>query len=137
MNTLEIPTIIRDKLAATGGTAHIPKLKSGSFHATLVEGGVRVDNLGITPFLPWAAFQEARLPAASQWRCARKGDAMNNKLGDPGLPLDSIESHIAHVVYGKQPGDSVFRRITPIACILIWAGICADAPGGLILCPKD
>ena len=48
----------------------------------------------------------------------------------------SAEGHIALVVYGKQPSNSVFRRITPIACILIWAGICADAPGELILRSK-
>jgi hypothetical protein len=58
---------------------------------------------------------------------------MNSRLGDEGLPLDSIEGHIAHVVYGKQIGDSVFRRISPIAAILVWAGICEDEPGELII----
>lgn len=58
---------------------------------------------------------------------------MGPKLGDPGLPLSSIEGHVAHTVYGKQVGESVFRRITPIACILIWTGICKAAPGELIL----
>jgi hypothetical protein len=42
------------------------------------------------------------------------------KLGESNLPIDSIEGHIANVIYGKKLGDSVFRRITPISCILIW-----------------
>ena len=64
---------------------------------------------------------------------AMRGDAMNAKLGDEGLPLDSVEGHIAHVVYGKKIGDSVFRRITPIACILVWSGICESKPMKLVL----
>lgn len=58
---------------------------------------------------------------------------MNFKLGEAGLPLDSIEGHIARVVYGKQGGDSVFRFITPIACLLIWAGLCKAEPRELVL----
>jgi hypothetical protein len=63
---------------------------------------------------------------------ARRGDAMNARLGEAGLPLDSVEARVAQVVYGKQPGETVFRRITPIACILIWAQICDPQPGQLV-----
>ena len=58
---------------------------------------------------------------------------MNCKLGDNGLSLDSVEGHIAATVYRQQVGDSVFRRITPVACILIWAGVCRHSPGELVL----
>ena len=58
---------------------------------------------------------------------------MKCKLGEPGLPLDLVEGHVAHKVYHKNVGDSVFRRITPIACILIWAGICVSGRGELII----
>ena len=47
--------------------------------------------------------------------------------------MDSVEGHIAHVVYGKQLGDRVLRRIAPVSGILIWAGICESAPGELVL----
>ena len=50
-----------------------------------------------------------------------------------GLSLDSVEGHIAYTIYKKKHGDSIFRRITPIACILIWTGICCHKPGELIL----
>ena len=49
------------------------------------------------------------------------------------LKLEAVEGHIASVVYGKQTGDSVFRRVTPIACIIEWAGICHSEPVKLIL----
>jgi hypothetical protein len=58
---------------------------------------------------------------------------MKSKLGDKGLPLDSIEGHIAHVVYGKQVGETVFRRISPISAILVWSGLCNVSSGELIL----
>jgi hypothetical protein len=62
-----------------------------------------------------------------------RSDAMQSRLGAPGLPLDSIEGHVAHVVYGRQLGDTVFSHITPIACVLIWAGVCRSEPGELAL----
>lgn len=58
---------------------------------------------------------------------------MNFKLGDERLPLDSIEGYITCCLYNKKIGDSVFRRVTPIAGILIWAGICENEPGYLVL----
>ncbi|WP_312470313.1 hypothetical protein [Neobacillus sp.] len=64
---------------------------------------------------------------------ALKGDAMNYKLGESGLPIDSIEGRIAFKVYGKQLGKNVFRRITPIACILVWADLCVNQRGKLVL----
>jgi len=70
---------------------------------------------------------------ARQGGRAESGDAMGSRLGDEGLPLDSIEGHIAQVVYGKQVGESVFRRISPISAILVWAGVCDTDTGELIL----
>lgn len=62
-----------------------------------------------------------------------RGDAMGFKLGEWKLPTNSIEGYIAEEVYDKSTGDSVFRRITPIANILIWIGICENGRGKLIL----
>ena len=124
---------IRRKLEQSGGRAWIPKLTSGTFLAELQEDGLRVDNLGSQPFLPWAVFEEAVLLLIRNDGCAARGDALQARLGEEKLPLDSVEGHIAHTIYGKQPGDSVFRRITPLSCTLIWAGICEHAPGQLVL----
>jgi hypothetical protein len=124
---------IRGKFAQTGSPANIPTLKGDSFKAELTEEGVVVDNLRNQPFLPWSTFQEAVCTMIRNGGRARRGDAMGPKLGEPRLPMDSIEGHVAHVVYGKQRGESVFRRITPIADILIWAGVCKAAPNQLVL----
>lgn len=92
-----------------------------------------VSNLGNQPFLPWAAFEEAIVLLEQRGGRAPRGDAMNARLGDPGLPLDTVEGHVGAVVFGAKPGDNITRRITPIACILIWCGLCRALPGELAL----
>jgi hypothetical protein len=104
-----------------------------TFEAEISGDGIIVDNLGNQPYLPWNVFVEAVSILKENGGQAKKGNAMNSKLGERGLPIDSIEGHIAYKVYGYKEGDSVFRRITPIACILIWANICKHKPGKLIL----
>jgi hypothetical protein len=133
MNVVQAVEAIKSRFAETGSPTLIPLLKSGEFIAELTVEGVKVDNLGNQPFLPWAVFQEAVCALIHNGGHAERGNAMEAKLGDNDLPLDSVEGHIAQVVYGKRLGESVFRRITPIACILIWAGICDAAPHELIL----
>jgi hypothetical protein len=125
--------VIRRRFAESRRTARIPLLKGGHFTAEITEDGIRVDNLGIQPLLPWAVFQEAMCVLMRNGGRADRGDAMGSKLGDEGLTVDSIEGHIALVIYNKRPGDTVFRRITPIACILVWAGICRTEPHQLVM----
>ncbi|GAH61929.1 unnamed protein product, partial [marine sediment metagenome] len=125
--------VIRRKLAAAGGSAKISKLRGAPFTAQLTDDGVRVDNLGTQPDLPWAVFREAVALLIRNGGQASRGDAMQGKLGDERLPLNSVEGHIAYAVYGRRLGDSVFRRITPIVCVLIWAGLCEAAVGRVIL----
>jgi hypothetical protein len=128
-----VKQIIEKKFATNVNPALIPKIKVGYFTARITDEGIFVDNLNSQPFLPWEVFSEAVGLMLKNSGSADKGDAMNYRLGDEKLDLNSIEGHIAKVVYGKQAGSSVFRRITPVACILIWAGICKNAPGKLML----
>ena len=134
-----IQSLIRKKFAETGSPVSIPLIKprkgKDSFTATLHKDGIEVDNLGKQyTFLKWAAFEEAIKLMIRHGGEAIKGYATSkNKLGDSGLTIDSIEGHVASVVYGKKLGTSVFRRITPIACILIWVGICESGRGKLML----
>ena len=133
MDVIKVVQQIRNKFDETGSPATIPLLKGGTFSARLVHEGVEVDNLGVQPFLHWSAFQEAVCALIRAGGRVSRGDAMNSRLGYLELSLDSIEGHVAHVVYGKRVGETVFRRITPIACILVWAGICKPEPNELIL----
>lgn len=133
MDIIKAVEHIRRKFRDINGPATIPLLKGGTFSAKLVNEGIEVDNLGKQPFLHWSVFQEAICVLIRNGGRALRGDAMNSRLGDPNLPLDSIEGHVAHVVYGRQIGESVFRRITPISCILIWSGLCKGEPNELIL----
>lgn len=125
---------IKSRFDEVGNPARIPLLKGGrSFKAEFSTDGIYVDNLRNQPLLRWEAFIEAVSILKANSGRAKKGYAMKSKLGEQDLLLNSVEGHIAHTVYGYQVGDSVFRRITPIVCILIWANICQNKPGELIL----
>lgn len=133
MDGITAVELIKQKFQNIGRPIAIPLKKGRYFTATLTEDGIEVDNLGNQPLLPWKIFAETINLLVRNGGRAERGDAMNSKLGDPDLTLDSIEGYIAHNVYGKQIGESVFRRISPIAAILEWAGLCDSAPRELIL----
>ena len=125
---------IKHRFASEGRTARVPLLRGGGFFtASMLRGGISVSNLGGQPFLPWSVFEEAVSLLERMGGHASRGNAMNCRLGDDGLSLDSVEGHIAATVYGQREGDAVFRRITPVACILIWAGVCRHSSGELVL----
>jgi hypothetical protein len=133
LNAAQAVEVIKSKFGHVGQSARVPKLRGGFFSAQLIDSGIEVSNLGNQPFLPWGVFEETANLLLRNGGRAQRGNAVRPKLGERGLPINSIEGHIAHTVYGKKPGDSVFRRITPLACILIWAGVCKAARGELIL----
>ena len=137
MNVIKAVEMIKQKFAEVGNPAQIPNRKGERFEATMVGDGVEVGNLGDSPFLPWAVFQEAVCILIQNGGRAKRGDVMGPRLGDPELPLNSVEGHIAQVVYGHPVGRAIFRRIVPIDGILVWAGICTTAPNELILCDID
>jgi hypothetical protein len=130
---MDIADRIRARFEAHGGVVSIPLQKGDPFMARLTPTGIEVSNLGTQPFLPWAVFEETVKLPESQGGRAKKGDCMGPKLGSERLPLDSVEGQIAAIVYGKKTGDSVFRRVTPTAAILEWAGICENGRGYLKL----
>lgn len=103
--------------------------------------GVKVSNLGkgkTSSVLSMKVFAVTLELLEERGRAgrARKGKAMGAKLGEPELALDSVEGRIANKVYDKNAGETVFRRITPVARLLEWTGICLnDEPGILRLAP--
>lgn len=133
IDTASVVDRIKRRFEAVAPSARIPLVRGGSFIASIAEDGITVSNLATQPLLPWAVFEQAVTLLGRTGGRASRGDAMKSKLGDDGLSLDSVEGHIAATVYGQRSGDSVFRRITPVACILIWAGVCQHSPGELVL----
>ncbi len=130
---MNVVDTIKRRFEQDGPSARVPLLKGGGFTAEITAEGIAVNNLGAQPLLPWVVFEEAVALLVRRGGRADRGDAMKCRLGDDGLSVDSVEGHIAAVVYGQRRGDPVFRRITPVACILIWAGICRASPGELVL----
>jgi hypothetical protein len=114
--------------------AKTPLLKRNYYFDTeLVKGGINISKLGNNPFLVWDVFVETVKLLERLGGIAKKGDTMLFGLEEKGLDLNTIEKYIAAKIYNKKNGEKVFRRITPIANILIWTGICENMPGKLKL----
>lgn len=62
---------------------------------------------------------------------------MDSRLDDSNLDLNTMEGYIASKIYGCKTGDSVFRRIMPVAFILSWVEICENTRGQIRLLPKE
>lgn len=133
MNSVTALEMIKSKFEVTGSPVKIPLQNSKSFTATIITEGIEVDNLGNQSFLPWKVFEETINLLVMNGGKAERGDARKGKLGDEDLPLNSVEGHIASVVYEKEIGKSILARISPVAGILIWAKICEHTPGELVL----
>jgi len=111
----------------------LPKQRGGHFNAELTPSGIKVDCLGSAPLLEWGAFDAVQnLLLKSATNSAIRGSAMNSKLGDSKLPIDSVEGCIA-VYYKTKLGQSTLRRVSPVANILVWAGLCKHTRGALTM----
>jgi hypothetical protein len=130
---ISVIEMIKRKFDKPNRAVRIPMPGGRLFKATMTEEGIMVDNLGSRPLLPWIVFEEVVKLLARNGGRAANGNAISSKLGDAGLSLESVEGHVAHWVYGKRVGDSVFRRILPITAILVWAGLCYAIPHELML----
>lgn len=128
--------LIKSKFEGIDSSQQIPLMRKGKFFtATLREDGIEVDNLHTQKLLPWKVFEETILLLSKEESAkgVRKGNAMNGKLGDGVLSQNSVEGNLAIKVFDKEEGDSVFRRITPVAAILSWSSICENKRGYLLL----
>ncbi len=129
--------VLKDYLLDIDGSSKITLQGGNSMEVTPViynESvlGVNVNTLGNQPFLSIDVFVSTiSLLSTNEGHRALKGSAMEGRLGDEFLPFNSIEGHVAKVVYGKLSGSVVFRRITPISKILEIAGVCLNCMGFL------
>lgn len=139
METSTIVDTIKKRFRQVGNPAQIPLLRTSQrgkmiFQATMIDDeGIYVDNLPESEaLLPWTVFTETIKLLEEHGGRARKGSS-TAKLGSDKLPLDSVEGHIAHVVFKKEVGDTILRRISPVTGILRWARVCENKPGELVL----
>jgi hypothetical protein len=110
----------------------VPTQRSGYFKATLTERGVVVSCLGKTyDSLEWKYF-DAVENLLKEHKSAKRGDAMKGSLGDELLPRDSVEGCMAYC-NNVVSGQKVFRRVSPVANLLVWAGVCKHGKGILSL----
>ena len=110
----------------------VPTQRSGFFKATLTESGVLVDCLGeVQDKLEWKYF-DAVEKLLKEHKSAKRGDAMKGRLGDELLPRDSVEGCMAYC-NNAVSGKKVLRRISPVANLLVWAGVCKHGKGILSL----
>lgn len=123
---------LKDKFAQNEIEYKIPLMKADRcFIAKMKPEGIWVSNLDTSPMLNWAVFDCAISLGKEKGigERIRKGNAMQGRLGDRLLPLDSIEGAIAHQVFEQPSGASVFRKISAIGGVLSWAGIFTNGRG--------
>ena len=111
----------------------IPIQGGSFFSARMIGQGIMVDNLGFYPLLPWTVFAEVINFLIRNNGRAEEEFSMSARIGDEGLSLETVEGHIAHVIYGKNVRDVIFRRVSSISAILVWAGVCVTVNDELIL----
>ncbi|MEZ5363159.1 MAG: hypothetical protein R2748_12665 [Bryobacterales bacterium] len=93
---------------------------------------VWTSSLGAEPYLPTDVFVVV-CELLSGEGVARLGDAMKGALGDPALPLDSVEGAVAEQVFGRQPGERVYRRVGAITALMVHLGMARlDADAGVL-----
>lgn len=138
LDAKEIPFRVQQIIEKFGGKAkcEITQQKSTPFTAELTEAGIIVKkSLGSYPFLPWAVFHETVQLLERQGGQALRGNCQGKgiTLGNVALPVNSVEGYVAQQIYGKKIGKTVFRRVSAIANILVWAGICLHERNYLVL----
>jgi hypothetical protein len=121
-----------EKFFGNSRVRQVPK-RGGWFTAELCDDGIHVDNLGPQPVLELTAFCEAVNAVIKHGDHTPRGNAMGPRLGDPELPVHSVEGWVAKFVYGQSEGETVFRRITPLVRILQAAGVFKKGDGPVSL----
>ena len=132
---VEMKFVDRIKQKFEGKSSAVIKKQGGTFVAEVTSEGILAPiALKGNPLLTWDVFNAVEeLLINSDSHTVMLGDCMGPKLGSRELPMDSLEGHVASKVYGQESGDSVFRRSSVIANILVWAEICERPRGKLKL----
>ncbi|MDD4332034.1 MAG: hypothetical protein PHU28_06910 [Methanosarcinaceae archaeon] len=124
---------IKKQFFKKGNPAKVPLINRARFFEAKADmDGIYVDSLDKNSFFPWKTFEEAFDFIQKKGGSVKAGNPKTTKLGEPGFELDTLEGHLAQKVYGCSEGERVFRGISLIACILIWAGLCRKEKGEFV-----
>jgi len=102
------------------------------FTARLVDDGIDVDDLGDQSFLRGKSLRKRSIYSLER-RTSRARRCHDVQAWESRSAIGFDRRAYCTCAVRKQEGDSIFRRISLYAAILVWAGLCDTAPGELIL----
>lgn len=122
---------LKEKINEAGGLASITLPRGTSFQIYYEEygTGIHATNIPSNKVLLWKVFEDAIVLLEKNKGKVIKGNAMKGKLGDPYLPLNSMEGYIASHTYHVKKGETTLRLISAVAAILEWTGLCKNGYG--------
>ncbi len=133
-NSTKASEIIKRKLVEAGGRVPVRLLKGD-----LREVAVRPDGKSFSsPVLGAAAYPFEVFDAvvdlllASPGYRAKKGNARNYKLGEPGCEETTVAGTVLAFM-GKKPGESGLDPVYILAAVLEWAGIAVNGRSEIAL----
>ena len=127
--------IIKAKLVESGGRAMVRTYTGELREIQAAANGKQFLCPQLTPY-DYTVFDAiVDLLMKSPGYRARKGNARNFKLGEPGCEENTVAGAVL-VYMGKKPGESGLDPVFILAAVLEWAGIATNGRGYIALTEK-
>lgn len=124
--------IIKTKLIETGGRAMVRLYNGELREITVCQNGKDFLCPELIPY-PYEVFDAiVDLLLRSPGCRAKKGNARNYKLGEPGCDETTVAGTVLTFM-GKKPGESGLDPVFLLAAVLDWAGIATNGRGEIAL----
>ena len=127
--------IIKAKLVESGGRAMVRTYTGELREIQAAANGMQFLCPQLTPYDYTVFDAVVDLLMKSPGYRARKGNARNFKLGEPGCEENTVAGAVL-VYMGKKPGESGLDPVFILAAVLEWAGIATNGRGYIALTEK-
>ena len=127
--------IIKAKLVESGGRAMVRTYTGELREIQAAANGKQFLCPQLTPYDYTVFDAVVDLLMKSPGYRARKGNARNFKLGEPGCEENTVAGAVL-VYMGKKPGESGLDPVVILAAVLEWAGIATNGRGYIALTEK-
>lgn len=127
--------IIKAKLVESGGRAMVRTYTGELREIQAAANGKQFLCPQLTPYDYTVFDAVVDLLMKSPGYRARKGNARNFKLGEPGCEENTVAGAVL-VYMGKKPGESGLDPVFILAAVLEWAGIATNGRGYIALTEK-